>query len=73
MLLFFILFQVEFIQKFSPKAAENLPLWQCISLQALPTELRKQAAYEVTRVGIVECQEWLSSSRTLGELESLVK
>nr|KAF6396244.1 hypothetical protein HJG63_001762 [Rousettus aegyptiacus] len=23
--------QVEFIQKFPPKAAENLPLWQCIS------------------------------------------
>ncbi|XP_064450409.1 FIGNL1-interacting regulator of recombination and mitosis isoform X4 [Mirounga angustirostris] len=63
--------QVEFIQKFSPKAAENLPLWQYISLQALPAELRKQAAREVTRVGIARCQEWLSSSRTLGELESL--
>ncbi|KAF3823437.1 hypothetical protein GH733_010873 [Mirounga leonina] len=62
---------VEFIQKFSPKAAENLPLWQYISLQALPAELRKQAAREVTRVGIARCQEWLSSSRTLGELESL--
>ncbi|XP_041614192.1 uncharacterized protein C1orf112 homolog isoform X3 [Vulpes lagopus] len=63
--------QVEFIQKFSPKAAENLPLWQCISLQALPTELRKQAACDITRVGIAQCQEWLSNSRTLGELESL--
>ncbi|XP_027978851.1 uncharacterized protein C1orf112 homolog isoform X1 [Eumetopias jubatus] len=63
--------QVEFIQKFSPKAAENLPLWQYISLQALPAELRKQAAHEVTRAGIARCQEWLSSSRTLGELESL--
>uniref|UniRef100_A0A8C0LEG4 FIGNL1 interacting regulator of recombination and mitosis n=1 Tax=Canis lupus dingo TaxID=286419 RepID=A0A8C0LEG4_CANLU len=62
---------VEFIQKFSPKAAENLPLWQCISLQALPTELRKQAACDITRVGIAQCQEWLSNSRTLGELESL--
>ncbi|XP_077757725.1 FIGNL1-interacting regulator of recombination and mitosis isoform X1 [Canis aureus] len=63
--------QAKFIQKFSPKAAENLPLWQCISLQALPTELRKQAACDITRVGIAQCQEWLSNSRTLGELESL--
>ncbi|XP_059002299.1 FIGNL1-interacting regulator of recombination and mitosis isoform X1 [Mustela lutreola] len=63
--------QVEFVQKFSPKAAENLPLWQCISLQALPAELRKGAVCDVTRVGITRCREWLSSRRTWGELESL--
>ncbi|XP_044122865.1 uncharacterized protein C1orf112 homolog isoform X1 [Neovison vison] len=63
--------QVEFVQKFSPKAAENLPLWQCISLQALPAELRKRAVCDVTRVGIARCREWLSSRRTWGELESL--
>ncbi|XP_053461265.1 uncharacterized protein C1orf112 homolog isoform X2 [Nycticebus coucang] len=64
-------YQVEFIQKFSPKEAENLPLWQCISFQALSAELRKQTVHEVIRAGIAECKKWLSSSRTLGELESL--
>ncbi|XP_044905046.1 uncharacterized protein C1orf112 homolog isoform X2 [Felis catus] len=62
---------VEFIQKFSPREAENLPLWQYISFQALPAELRKQAAQEVVGVGIARCTEWLSNSRTLGELDSL--
>ncbi|KAM9109283.1 FIGNL1-interacting regulator of recombination and mitosis isoform 5-T5 [Megaptera novaeangliae] len=63
--------QVEFIQKFSPKEAENLLLWQYISFQALPAELRKQTALEVSRSGTAECRKWLSSSRSLGELESL--
>ncbi|XP_049489854.1 uncharacterized protein C1orf112 homolog isoform X2 [Panthera uncia] len=63
--------QVEFIQKFSPREAENLSLWQYISFQALPAELRKQAAQEVVGVGIARCTEWLSNSRTLGELDSL--
>uniref|UniRef100_A0A480TKM1 Uncharacterized protein C1orf112 isoform X2 n=1 Tax=Sus scrofa TaxID=9823 RepID=A0A480TKM1_PIG len=63
--------QVEFIQKFSPKDAENLLLWQYISFQALPAELRKQTAHEVSRVGIAQCRKWLGSSRTVGELESL--
>ncbi|XP_032174193.1 uncharacterized protein C1orf112 homolog [Mustela erminea] len=63
--------QVEFVQKFPPKAAENLPLWQCISLRALPAELRKGAVCDVTGVGIARCREWLSSRRTWGELESL--
>ncbi|KAJ8789095.1 hypothetical protein J1605_005018 [Eschrichtius robustus] len=62
---------VEFIQKFSPKEAENLLLWQYISFQALPAELRKQTALEVSRSGTTECRKWLSSSRSLGELESL--
>ncbi|XP_030743635.2 uncharacterized protein C1orf112 homolog isoform X2 [Echinops telfairi] len=62
---------VEFIQKFPPQAAENLCLWQYISFQALSADLRKQIATEVTRVGTTQCREWLSSSRTLGELESL--
>ncbi|XP_033055490.1 uncharacterized protein C1orf112 homolog isoform X3 [Trachypithecus francoisi] len=63
--------QLEFIHKFSPKEAENLPLWQHISFQALPAELRKQTVHEVSTVGTAECRKWLSSSRTLGELESL--
>ncbi|XP_063109713.1 FIGNL1-interacting regulator of recombination and mitosis isoform X3 [Cavia porcellus] len=63
--------QMEFIQKFSPKEAENLPLWQYISFQALPTEPRKQTAQEVTRIGSMQCRKWLDGSHTLGELESL--
>ncbi|XP_007935968.1 uncharacterized protein C1orf112 homolog [Orycteropus afer afer] len=63
--------QVEFIQKFSPKEVENLSLWQYISFQALSADLRKQTANEVIRAGTTQCREWLSSSRTLGELESL--
>ncbi|XP_048212364.1 uncharacterized protein C1orf112 homolog isoform X2 [Perognathus longimembris pacificus] len=63
--------QVEFIKKFSPKEAENLPLWQCISFQALCGELRKQTAQEVTRVGTAQCRRWLNTSPTLGELQSL--
>lgn len=63
--------QVEFIQKFPPKEAENLPLWQCISFQALPAELRRGAAGEVSRVGAAQCGRWLSSGRSLRELDAL--
>nr|XP_019832066.1 PREDICTED: uncharacterized protein C1orf112 homolog isoform X4 [Bos indicus] len=63
--------QVEFIQKFPPKETENLLLWQYISFQALPAELRKQTALEVTRAGTAWCMKWLGSNRTLEELESL--
>ncbi|KAG5202270.1 hypothetical protein JEQ12_003660 [Ovis aries] len=62
---------VEFIQKFPPKETENLLLWQYISFQALPAELRKQTALEVSRAGIAWCMKWLGSNRTLEELESL--
>lgn len=67
------LLQMEFIQKFPPKEAENLPLWQCISFQALPAELRREAAQEVSRVGAAQCRRWLSSGRSLAELDSLVR
>ncbi|XP_035301017.1 uncharacterized protein C1orf112 homolog isoform X3 [Cricetulus griseus] len=63
--------QVEFIQKFSPKAADNFPLWQCISFQALPADLRKQAACDAIRGCTVHCMKWLNSSHTLAELDSL--
>ncbi|XP_014411476.2 uncharacterized protein C1orf112 homolog isoform X2 [Camelus ferus] len=63
--------QVEFIQKFSPKEPGNLLLWQYISFQALPADLRRQTAREVSRVCTAQCREWLGSSRTVGELESL--
>nr|KAF6412800.1 hypothetical protein HJG59_001770 [Molossus molossus] len=63
--------QVDFIQTFPPEATENLPLWQHISFQAFPAELRKQAAREVTSVGATQSRGWLRSSRTVGELEAL--
>nr|XP_019571938.1 PREDICTED: uncharacterized protein C1orf112 homolog isoform X1 [Rhinolophus sinicus] len=63
--------QMEFIQKFPPKEAENLSLWQYISFQALPAELRRETAQEVCRVGAAQCRRWLSSGRTVAELESL--
>ncbi|KAM7053509.1 FIGNL1-interacting regulator of recombination and mitosis isoform 7-T8 [Molossus nigricans] len=63
--------QVDFIQTFPPEATENLPLWQHISFQAFPAELRKQAAREVTSVGATQSRGWLRSSRTAGELEAL--
>ncbi|XP_077878409.1 FIGNL1-interacting regulator of recombination and mitosis isoform X2 [Ictidomys tridecemlineatus] len=63
--------QVEFVQKFPPKEAENVPVWQCISFQALSTDLRRQAVREVATVGVAECKKWLGSNHTLGELSSL--
>ncbi|KAK7817872.1 hypothetical protein U0070_005515 [Myodes glareolus] len=62
---------VEFIRRFSPEEVDNLPLWQCISFQALSADLRKQAACDVIRVCTVQCMDWLSSSHTLAELDSL--
>ncbi|KAF6292499.1 hypothetical protein mRhiFer1_001774 [Rhinolophus ferrumequinum] len=63
--------QMEFIQKFPPKEAENLPVWQYISFQALPAGLRRETAQEVCRVGAAQCRRWLSSGHTVAELESL--
>ncbi|XP_074078074.1 FIGNL1-interacting regulator of recombination and mitosis isoform X2 [Macrotis lagotis] len=63
--------QMEFIQRFSPKEAENLPLWQFISFKAFHPELKSQIANEVTMVGIAQCKKWLSSRHTLGELETV--
>ncbi|XP_072504783.1 FIGNL1-interacting regulator of recombination and mitosis isoform X2 [Notamacropus eugenii] len=63
--------QMEFIQRFSPKEAENLPLWQYISFKAFSPELKSQTANEVILVGIAQCKKWLSSGHTLGELQSV--
>uniref|UniRef100_A0A4X2K960 FIGNL1 interacting regulator of recombination and mitosis n=1 Tax=Vombatus ursinus TaxID=29139 RepID=A0A4X2K960_VOMUR len=68
---FIIAHLMEFIQKFSPKEAENLPLWQHISFKAFSPEPKSQIANEVTMVGIAQCKKWLSSRHTLGELESV--
>ncbi|XP_030429597.1 uncharacterized protein C1orf112 homolog isoform X7 [Gopherus evgoodei] len=60
--------QVEFTQKFPPKEAENLPLWQHISLKALTPDVRKQVAHQLCAVGLTQCRQWLSGRCTLGEL-----
>lgn len=66
-------FQVEFLRNFSPRVAANLLLWQCVSFQAFPAELREQAAREVCRAGADQGREWLSGPRRLGELAGLVR
>ncbi|KAF7241425.1 hypothetical protein EYD10_12184 [Varanus komodoensis] len=57
-----------FTQNFSPKDAENLPLWQHLSLLALVPVLRQQVAHELFAAGLGQCQEWLSSERLTEEL-----
>ncbi|XP_065410672.1 FIGNL1-interacting regulator of recombination and mitosis isoform X3 [Chrysemys picta bellii] len=64
--------QVEFTQKFPPKEAENLLLWQHISLKALTPDLRKQVAHQLCAVGLTQCRQWLSGRCTLGELPPVV-
>ncbi|XP_074858467.1 FIGNL1-interacting regulator of recombination and mitosis isoform X2 [Carettochelys insculpta] len=61
--------QVEFTQKFPPKEAENLPLWQHISLKALTPDLRKQVSHQLCVLGLSQCKQWLSSRCILGELQ----
>ncbi|XP_037023267.2 uncharacterized protein C1orf112 homolog isoform X2 [Artibeus jamaicensis] len=63
--------QVQFVQEFSPQRAENLPLWQHISFQAFPAELRKQAAQEVASASAAQSRSWLAGSRTAEERVSL--
>ncbi|XP_051854942.1 uncharacterized protein C1orf112 homolog isoform X6 [Antechinus flavipes] len=63
--------QMEFIQRFSPKEAENLPLWRYISFKAFSPEFKSQIANDVILVGIAQCKKWLNSSHTLGELVSV--
>ncbi|XP_073212471.1 FIGNL1-interacting regulator of recombination and mitosis isoform X2 [Lepidochelys kempii] len=65
---FVIAHLVEFTQKFPPKEAENLPLWQHISLKALTPDLRKHVALQLCVVGLTQCRQWLSGRCTLGEL-----
>ncbi|XP_063154629.1 FIGNL1-interacting regulator of recombination and mitosis [Candoia aspera] len=60
--------QLKFTQKFPPKDTENLPLWQHLSLQALIPLHRQQVAHELFAAGLVRCQEWLNSEKSLNEL-----
>ncbi|KAM5294182.1 FIGNL1-interacting regulator of recombination and mitosis [Glossophaga mutica] len=63
--------QVQFLQEFPPREAENLPLWPHVPFQAFPEELRKQAAQEAASAGAAQSRGWLASSRTAAELQSL--
>ncbi|XP_019357445.1 PREDICTED: uncharacterized protein C1orf112 homolog isoform X1 [Gavialis gangeticus] len=60
--------QVEFTQKFPPTELENLPVWQLISLKALAPDTMKHVVNQLCEVGLVQCRQWLSGRRTLGEL-----
>ncbi|KAM3840197.1 FIGNL1-interacting regulator of recombination and mitosis isoform 3-T3 [Vipera latastei] len=60
--------QLRFTQKFPPKDSENLLLWQHLSLRALLPLHRQQIARELFGAGLVRCQEWLNSVKSLNEL-----
>ncbi|XP_071421956.1 FIGNL1-interacting regulator of recombination and mitosis isoform X2 [Pithys albifrons albifrons] len=60
--------QVEFALKFLPEEVENLAVWQHVSLRALSPDLRRHVAGQLGLAGLGQCQQWLSSSRALGEL-----
>ncbi|RMC08278.1 hypothetical protein DUI87_14519 [Hirundo rustica rustica] len=59
---------VEFAHKFPPEEVENLAVWQHVSLRALTPDLRAQVASQLCSAGLVQCQQWLNSSRALGGL-----
>ncbi|XP_026537964.1 uncharacterized protein C1orf112 homolog isoform X1 [Notechis scutatus] len=60
--------QLKFTQKFPPKDSENLLLWQHLSLQALLPLHRQKVAHELFVAGLVQCQEWLNSEKSLNVL-----
>ncbi|XP_039179925.1 uncharacterized protein C1orf112 homolog isoform X3 [Crotalus tigris] len=60
--------QLRFTQRFPPKDSENLLLWQHLSLQALLPLHRQQVAHELFVAGLVQCQEWMNSEKSLNEL-----
>ncbi|ETE68683.1 hypothetical protein L345_05515, partial [Ophiophagus hannah] len=65
---FIIAHVLKFTQKFPPKDSENLLLWQHLSFQALLPLHRQQVAHELFVAGLVQCQEWLNSEKSLNEL-----
>ncbi|KAL7984718.1 hypothetical protein Chor_003288 [Crotalus horridus] len=65
---FIIAHVLRFTQKFPPKDSENLLLWQHLSLQALLPLHRQQVAHELFVAGLVQCQEWMNSEKSLNEL-----
>lgn len=64
---------MEFTQKFPPTELENLPVWQLISLKALAPDIMKHVVNQLCGVGLVQCRQWLSGRRTLGELPYVVR
>uniref|UniRef100_A0A8C5RLJ6 Uncharacterized protein n=1 Tax=Laticauda laticaudata TaxID=8630 RepID=A0A8C5RLJ6_LATLA len=65
--------QLKFTQKFPPKDSENLVLWQHLSFQALLPLHRQKVAHELFVAGLVQCQEWLNSEKSLNELPQVVR
>ncbi|KAM4722850.1 FIGNL1-interacting regulator of recombination and mitosis [Rhinophrynus dorsalis] len=63
--------QAEFIKLFPPLEAENIPVWEHISLAALPSTLRGQVKNDLLTVGTDQCRSWLNGKRTLGDLQQL--
>ncbi|XP_075472942.1 FIGNL1-interacting regulator of recombination and mitosis isoform X2 [Ascaphus truei] len=63
--------QAEFIKAFPPLEAENLKLWQHMSLSALPSDLKAQVKNDLLTAGISQSRDWLTGRCTLGDLEQL--
>ncbi|KAJ8384494.1 hypothetical protein AAFF_G00204090 [Aldrovandia affinis] len=61
--------QVELVEKFSPKLAENLPVWQHVLLRALSQDVRKQVEKDIVSSASVAVTGWLEKGCRLGELE----
>ncbi|KAG8132937.1 hypothetical protein E2320_010771 [Naja naja] len=68
MIMALLAMDLKFTQKFPPKDSENLRLWQHLSFQALLPLHRQQVAHELFVAGLVQCQEWLNSEKSLNEL-----
>ncbi|XP_064576267.1 FIGNL1-interacting regulator of recombination and mitosis isoform X2 [Zonotrichia leucophrys gambelii] len=60
--------QVEFAREFPPEEAENLAVWQHVSLRALSADLRARVLSQLCSAGLQRCRQWLSSGRALGGL-----
>ncbi|XP_018114275.1 uncharacterized protein C1orf112 isoform X2 [Xenopus laevis] len=63
--------QGEFIKAFPPLEAENVPVWEQLCLNALPSSLRAQVKHNLLTAGISQCTRWLNGTCTLGDLQQL--
>ena len=64
---------MEFAHKFLPEEAENLTVWQHVSLRALNPDLGKRVVRELCMAALAQCRRWLNSRRAWGELQPVVK
>uniref|UniRef100_A0A4W3JCY3 Fignl1 interacting regulator of recombination and mitosis n=1 Tax=Callorhinchus milii TaxID=7868 RepID=A0A4W3JCY3_CALMI len=63
--------QIVFVKRFCPKEADNLLVWQQISIKALPPDLQKQVASDIARTAVDQCVRWQRGKHVLGELEQV--